>query len=69
LRIFKALIRTMSVKKKETLQARRQFIVEEVRKRTHEKLEYVVNDLADRLFLSVRTIYRDLENYREDTTK
>lgn len=59
----------MSVKNEEVLKKRREYVVNEIHRRTHEKLEYVVNDIADRLFLHPRTIYRDLMKARDENSK
>jgi len=48
-------------KNKETLQARRQFIADQITIRKHEKVETVVRRVANQLFLSEATIWQDLK--------
>lgn len=62
---LKPLITVMSVKNKELLRKRREHVAKEILKRSHEKAEAVVNELAEKLFLNPRTIWRDLKEYRE----
>lgn len=62
---LKPLITIMSVKNKELLNKRREYVAKEILKRSHEKAEFVVNEIAAKLFLNPRTIWRDLKEYRE----
>jgi hypothetical protein len=55
----------MSVKNTDSLTARARLVQDEVNKRQGEKIEAVVRDLANSLFLSERTIWRDLAKRNE----
>jgi hypothetical protein len=53
-------------KQKADLIRRRAFVLQEVTERSHEKTEYVINDIAERLYLRPTTIWNDLAKARTE---
>ncbi|CAB4128221.1 hypothetical protein UFOVP105_25 [uncultured Caudovirales phage] len=47
------------------IERRRKDILKEVSERQSEKTEYVINQIAERLYLRPSTIWNDLKNARE----
>ena len=47
------------------IERRRRDVLKEVVERKNEKTEYVVNQIAERLYLRPSTIWNDLKNARE----
>ena len=57
----------MSGKKNKTDIERRQlFVLNEIKTRKGEKIENVINDIANKLFLRPSTIWRDLQNAKSN---
>jgi hypothetical protein len=52
-------------KSKYELERRRKDVAEEVARRSDEKVENVINEIAERLYLRPGTIWRDLKEGRE----
>lgn len=49
-------------KNKSDIERRQTFVLNEIKSRKGEKIENVINDIANRLFLRPSTIWRDLQN-------
>lgn len=58
----------MSGKKNKTdIERRQTFVLSEIKSRKGEKIENVINDIANRLFLRPSTIWRDLQNAKSNS--
>jgi len=49
-------------KNQQTLANRRAFVLEQIKRRKNEKVETIVNQIAQSIFLSPATIWNDLKN-------
>jgi hypothetical protein len=49
-------------KNKSDIERRQSFVLNEIQTRKGEKIENVINDIAEKLFLRPSTIWRDLQN-------
>ncbi len=53
-------------KNEKQLERRRQFVLDQVKSKPNEKVEYIVKRLSDTLFLSETTIYNDLRKAKDE---
>jgi hypothetical protein len=54
-------------KNKSDIERRQTFVLNEINSRKGEKIDNIVNDIAEKLFLRPSTIWRDLQNAKSNS--